>query len=259
MGVCGYRKLLLTTVIMCIAFMGFSQQKNWVFIMAGQSNMAGRGLVEAVDTIANSRIKTIDKDGKLIPAREPLHFYEPTMAGLDCGKSFAEALLPNVPEDVTIVMIPTAVGGSSIIKWLEDSVHRGVPLWTNFTEKVAMARKLGEIKGIIWHQGEADANAKGIPLYQGRLKLLFSRMRKSCHKKRLPILMGELGYFSKTVHEQFMTINRVMHEYAATDSQSAVVVTSDLEHKGDNLHFNSAGQRELGRRYAQLYLKKFNH
>jgi len=59
------------------------KKKTWVFILAGQSNMAGRGVVEAEDTITHPRIKTIDKNGNIILAKEPLHFYEPTMAGLD--------------------------------------------------------------------------------------------------------------------------------------------------------------------------------
>ena len=33
----------------------------------------------------------------------------------------------------------------------------------------------------------------------------------------------------------------------------AVVATGDLGHKGDNLHFNAAGQRAVGIRYAKAY------
>ena len=62
-----------------------SKKKVWVFILAGQSNMAGRGWVEPEDTLAEKRLLTIDKDGQLIIAKEPLHFYEPNLAGLDCG------------------------------------------------------------------------------------------------------------------------------------------------------------------------------
>ena len=41
----------------------------WIFIMAGQSNMAGRGFVEPEDTIPNKRILTINKDNKWIYAK----------------------------------------------------------------------------------------------------------------------------------------------------------------------------------------------
>ena len=58
--------------------------------MAGQSNMAGRGFVEPIDTLINTRILTINRQNKLIYAKEPLHFYEPHKKGLDLGMSFSK-------------------------------------------------------------------------------------------------------------------------------------------------------------------------
>ncbi|MGZ8553110.1 MAG: sialate O-acetylesterase, partial [Chitinophagaceae bacterium] len=77
-----------------------NKTKVWVFILAGQSNMAGRGLVEPEDTLAEKRLLTIDKDGQLITAKEPLHFYEPNLAGLDCGYSFGTTILKSVPRNI---------------------------------------------------------------------------------------------------------------------------------------------------------------
>ncbi|MGZ8539594.1 MAG: sialate O-acetylesterase, partial [Chitinophagaceae bacterium] len=113
-----------------------NKTKVWVFILAGQSNMAGRGLVEPEDTLAEKRLLTIDKDGQLITAKEPLHFYEPNLAGLDCGYSFGTTILKSVPRNISVLLIPTAVGGSSISQWLGDSVHRDVKLFSNFVEKL---------------------------------------------------------------------------------------------------------------------------
>src|SRR5690554_1837837 len=132
------------------------RENTWVFILAGQSNMAGRGLVEPQDTITSERIWSIDRKGELVVAKEPLHFYEPKMAGLDCGLSFGKALLDDIPDNVSVLLIPTAVGGSSISQWLGDSTHRDVQLFSNFLEKVEIAKKEGVIKGILWHQGESD-------------------------------------------------------------------------------------------------------
>src|SRR6187399_144272 len=74
------------------------KENVWVFIMAGQSNMAGRGAVEPEDTVPDKRILSINKDGGIIIAKEPLHFYEPERTGLDCGVSFAKALLKKTPD-----------------------------------------------------------------------------------------------------------------------------------------------------------------
>jgi hypothetical protein len=234
-----------------------AKKKVWVFVMAGQSNMAGRGQVEPEDTVANERILAINKAGELVLAKEPLNLNEPSMVGLDCGISFARTLLKFCPPDVSVLMLHTAVGGSSIQKWINDSVHRDVPLLSNFKARVERAKSFGEIKGILWHQGEADANAKGIPLYAERLDSLFGMFRQICGDKKLPILLGELGYFSKTSHEPFMEINRIMHEHAQHDKSSAVIVTKGLDHKGDQLHFNAEGQRSIGRMFAELYVSKW--
>ena len=73
------------------------KHNTWVFILAGQSNMAGRGRVEPQDTVPEGRILTINNSGELIVAKEPLHFYEPSLTGLDCGLSFGKALLEGIP------------------------------------------------------------------------------------------------------------------------------------------------------------------
>ncbi len=234
------------------------KKKLWVFVMAGQSNMAGRGQVEPEDTVTNSRILALNRNGELVLAKEPLNLHEPSMVGLDCGVSFARAMLEFCPPDVAILLVHTAVGGSSIRKWIDDSIHREVMLYSNFKKRMGEAKKFGIIKGIIWHQGEADANAKGLPEHPLQLEKLFGMMRKEAGNKKLPIVMGELGYFSKTVHEQFMQMNDVFRAFAATDKQTAVVSTKDLDHKGDYLHFNTAGQRELGKRYARAFAENFS-
>jgi len=232
------------------------KENLWVFIMAGQSNMAGRGIVEPEDTVTNKRIFSINKDGQMIIAKEPLHFYEPERTGLDCGLSFARALIAKIPDSVSVLIIPTAVGGSSIIQWLGDSIFRNVKLFSNFAEKVGIAKKNGVIKGILWHQGESDANEINIPLHKQRLHALFSKFRAEVGNNELPILLGELGSFSNNPAD-FSLINKAIHDYAAGDKNSRVISTSDLKDKGDHLHFDSEGQRTMGKRFAEAYLKMF--
>ncbi len=227
----------------------------WVYILAGQSNMAGRGKVEPLDTIPDSRIFTINKEGKLILAKEPLHFYEPTMTGLDCGLSFGKELLKHVPDSISILVIPTAVGGSSIGQWINDSTFRNVTLLTNFKEKIEIGKKYGTIKGILWHQGENDATAQEtIEIYDKQLQKLFSLFRNEINKSELPILIGELGSFSKT-DDNWQAINSKIEKYIKTDTNSYLIKTNDLKDKGDKIHFNSEGQREIGKRFAKKYIE----
>lgn len=231
-----------------------NKENIWVFIMAGQSNMAGRGLVEPQDTISNKRILTIDKSGQLIIAKEPLHFYEPERTGLDCGLSFAKTLLKKIPDTITILMIPTAVGGSSVRQWLADSLYRNVKLFSNFKAKAELAKQYGTIKGILWHQGESDANEKDIPMHEQRITELFSKFRAVAGNIDLPVFIGELGSFSVN-KTNFSLLNETLRNYSATDKNSFLISTEDLKDKGDSLHFDSKGQRLMGKRFANAYLK----
>lgn len=231
------------------------KENVWVFLMAGQSNMAGRGIVEPQDTMADKRILSIDGTGKLVYAKEPLHFYEPTRTGLDCGLSFGKTLLGQIPANITILILPTAIGGSAIRQWLGDSSYRGVNLMTNFREKVAIGKQYGEIKGLLWHQGESDANKERTPVYKDRLTELFTTFRKIIGDEKLPVFIGELGSYSNNKNE-WLQINKIIHAYAAEDKLATVIKTDDLSHVGDTVHFNSAGQRMMGERFAHAYLGK---
>lgn len=256
------RKILWAIIIFIGLYACKSSQQNvnsikgqtWVFIMAGQSNMAGRGIVETQDTLINERILTINKDYQIIKAKEPIHFYEPNLKGLDCGLSFAQTLLKRVDKSVTILIIPTAVGGSSTRQWLGDSVYRNVQLLMNFRQKMELAKTQGIVKGILWHQGESDANTRGIPLYKDNLKKLFGIFRGYANNEKLPILIGELGSYSKTPNE-WNTINEIIRQYVASNENTYLISTNDLKHKGDFIHFNSEGQRLMGQRMAEAYLK----
>jgi hypothetical protein len=231
------------------------KENTWVFILAGQSNMAGRGFVEPQDTLPVERIITINKTGHIVIAKEPLHFYEPSMTGLDCGLSFGKSLLKDIPDSITILLIPTAVGGSSISQWVGDSTHRNVRLLSNFSEKVDIAKKYGIVQAVLWHQGENDANGKDVALYKERLQKLIVKFRAIIDNKNLPILIGELGSYSDD-SKFWSLINEQIESYSSTDSNTVFITTKDLKDKGDKVHFNSIGQRLLGQRFASAYLAK---
>lgn len=228
------------------------KENIWVFLMAGQSNMAGRGTIEAQDLITNDRILTINQYNSWIIAKEPLHFYE--SGGLDCGMSFAREMLKHVPDSITIAMIPCAVGGSSVFKWLNDEEHRGVKLLSNFEQKVELSKSKGVIKGILWHQGESNAKTNDIPNYKNALLELFNKFRTSIENNDLPIILGEIGRFAEPEEKAgyFEQINQIIRAVAAENNNLYHVSSEGLEHKGDHLHFNSEAQRELGRRYAAV-------
>ena len=165
-------------------------------------------------------------------------------------------MIKKIPDSISVLMIPVAIGGSSISQWLGDSLYRNVKLFSNFKEKVELANRYGIIKGILWHQGESDANERNIPKYEERLAVLFSKFRETIGSNNLPVLMGELGSYSNNKNN-WLLINQSIHNYSAKDKYTTVISTSDLQHKGDTVHFNSKGQRMMGKRLAEAYLSNF--
>ncbi len=232
------------------------RENLWVFILAGQSNMAGRGQVEPQDTLPNPRVLTINQQGEIVIAKSPLHFYEPSRTGLDLGHRFGNVMAEHLPDSISLLIVPTAVGGSRIAQWLGDDEFRGVRLLTNFRQKVELANSVGTTKAVLWHQGESDSNKRDIPMYRQRLTELFTRFREYAGDHQLPVILGELGLHDKNA-ENRSRINEVIHNYAGDDSRSAVIPTTDLSHVGDSTHFNSEALRTMGERYAEIYLNHF--
>jgi hypothetical protein len=233
-----------------------AKENLWVFILAGQSNMAGRGLVEPQDTIPNPRVLSINEKGEIIIAKSPLHFNEPVRTGLDLGHRFGNVIAEHLPDSISVLIVPTAVGATPISFWLEDRERRGIRLLTNFREKTELAKSVGTIKAILWHQGEGDSNERGIPLYKGRMTELFTKFREFAGDNELPIVLGELGLHDKNAQNR-SRINEIIYDYAASDTRSAVIKTTDLSHIGDSTHYNSESLRLMGERYAEAYLQHF--
>jgi len=226
----------------------------WVFIMAGQSNMAGRAAIEPLDTLTNERILTINAKGEMILAKEPLHFYEPGLQGLDAGFSFASSLIKSIPASASILLIPASIGGSSINQWLGDSLRRGIRLLSNFKSKIQLGERYGVIKGILWHQGESDVKRNGENDYQKKLFIIHNQFRKYAHNRKLPIVTGGIGLFLKdSLGQQY--INEVIYANAAGNKNTYLIQTDDFEHKGDKLHFNSSAQRLMGERMANKFIE----
>ena len=228
------------------------KENFWIFILAGQSNMAGSGFVEPQDTIPSPRILTLNKKNQWVLAKEPLHYLEPGNMGLDCGLSFGKAILDNINDSIFIGLVPCAVGGTSVGQWLEDSVHRGVKLLSTFARAVAIASKVGTIKGVLWHQGENNSTKQGFVNYIQNLTQLFFNFRVICENDSLPILAGELGSFVNVAGggSYADSVNLALKRISESDKNLFVINTEDLSHDGGFLHFDSRSLRLLGLRFA---------
>jgi hypothetical protein len=232
-----------------------AKENFYIFFMAGQSNMAGRGIVQGSDTVPSSQVLMLDKNNEWVYAKEPLHFYEPGRTGLDCGLSFGKELAKKYPKDITIGLVPCAVGGSSIQHWLGDSTYRNVKLYSNLLKKADIASQAGTIKGMIWHQGESNANVNSYKNYRQHLETFFARVRKDLGYAEMPIYAGELASFlSRKQNPKTDAINADLHAMEKDFANFYVINTQDFTPKSDSIHFDSKSQRLMGIRFAQKVL-----
>ncbi|MES1197751.1 MAG: sialate O-acetylesterase [Chitinophagaceae bacterium] len=228
------------------------KENFYIFILAGQSNMAGRGFVQPADTVSSINVLTLGKDNEWLYAKEPLHYYEPTRTGLDCGLSFGKTISKLYGKNITIGIVPCAIGGSSIEQWLGDSTYRNVTLYSNLLKKAKVASQYGTIRGILWHQGESNATASSYKNYKKKLQSFIQKLRNDLGNAYLPFYAGELASFlNKATYTAADSVNRDLHILSETMNKMFIINTSDLTSLKDTLHFDSRSQRLMGKRFAR--------
>lgn len=227
-----------------------------LYFLVGQSNMAGRGTVEAQDKVPLPRVLMLNKAGEWVPAIDPLHF-DKTAAGVGIGRSFAKIVAEASP-GVTIGLIPGAVGGSPIDAWQPGFYYQPTQShpWDDALARAKIALRSGTLKGILWHQGESDSNKEMAPAYEAKLHDLIARMRAELNAPKVPFIVGQLGKFEGSPWNEFKTkVDQVHQDLPKKVPNTAFVSAEGLSDKGDKTHFNSASYREFGKRYAEAYLK----
>jgi hypothetical protein len=241
-------KLLLLFASLC-ASLGLAADPSdlQLFLLIGQSNMAGRGKVEPQDRAPIPRVFMLTKEMTWAPAVDPMHFDKPDIAGVGLGRSFATTLLTANPS-VRIGLIPAAFGGTSLDQW-----KVGGDLYNDAIKRARQAMKAGKLRAILWHQGEADSGKEElVKSYRERFAAMMGRLRADLNAPEVPVVVGQLGEFyegalAKPLNEQLALVPFAV-------PHSAFVSSAGMVHKGDKVHFDAPSQHELGRRYALAFL-----
>lgn len=251
-------------VILGLSFAGLAQasdpaalpprERFHLYLLVGQSNMAGRGTVDDEGRAPHPRVLMLDKHGAWVPAVDPLHFDKP-VAGVGLGKTFG-TLLAQADESITIGLIPCAVGGSPIDSW-QPGVHYAPTdshPWDDAMRRAHAALRAGVLKGILWHQGESDATAALAESYESKLHDLIARLRKELEAPHAFFVAGQLGQFPDAPwDEPHKIVDQAHRRLPERVPHTAFVSSEGLRHKGDKVHFDTPSYRELGRRYAEAY------
>ncbi len=225
-----------------------------LYLLIGQSNMAGRGTIEAPDKIATPRVLKFTKENSWVPALDPLHF-DKSVAGVGLGTTFGKVMAEADPQ-VTIGLVPCAVGGTPLSRWQKDG-----DLYKQAVVRIKAAMKDGTLKGVLWHQGESDSGSQTTAQNYGeRLAQMVKDLRTELDAPDVPFVAGKLGEFLKRDSKPgqpsyWPVVNEQLDMLPSRVSAAAVVSSQDLKHKGDVVHFDAASLREFGKRYAAAMQK----
>jgi len=228
----------------------------YLYLLIGQSNMAGRGKIECVDTTAHPRVFVLNQNYEWKPGQEPLHFDKPKLVGVGPGLAFGKAIADAYP-DATIGLIPCAVGGTSIVHWKKGEKHEQTQVfpYDDMLKRVRFAQNSGILKGVIWHQGEADSKPESFSTYEQDLINLIQKLRNELDVPNLPFVLGTVGDFVVNDNPYADSINKLIQSIPKKIEQSDFVLSEGLTDKGDDLHFDGQSARELGKKYARAMVK----
>jgi len=272
-----------------------SNKKIKVFILSGQSGMAGFGnsttLPDAMRK-GNNRILMFE-DGKWQPLR-PFNVYpEQLMKKFRLSEfsfgpeiSFAYAMAEAWPNE-TIGIVKQAAGGTGILAWnpnwtkeqadRTENAGRG-NLFKALTDKAnaACASRDCELMGFVWLQGARDMQFLDVAKeYLPNLEAMVDGVRKKVGAEDMPFLYVSHRPNAANIPDDLSDMVPKEIEgkspgamyvlKAQWDAQQAIpnakmVILRDLEKHPEDFHTNTAGLLELGRIFAEAYLdmpKKF--
>lgn len=226
-----------------------------VFLLLGQSNMAGFSKVQATDLEKDSRILVLGFDNNQELGRvadiwdtacPPLH--EAWAGAVGIGDWFGKTIIDRYPNGDKIGLIPCALSGQRIETFMKGEN-------TKYDWIVNRAKKAQEdggiIEGILFHQGESN---NGEPTWPSNVALLIKDLKSDLNLGDIPLLVGELLYSGgcsghNVLVKQVPTKVKNCHLISA---EGLVVDPTDVEW---NLHFSHDSEVELGKRYANKMIE----
>ena len=205
------------------------------------------------------------KKGNWYPAVPPL--CRPAN-GIGPADYFGRTMVANLPKNVRVGVVIVAVAGCKIELFEEanyQSYASNAPVWMKgiirtyngnpyqyLVDMAKLAQKDGVIKGILLHQGESNTGDQQWPT---KVKGVYDHLMKDLNLKaeEVPLLAGEV--VNADQKGQCAAMNKIIDELPKTIPNSYVISSAGCTAiPPDHLHFDPAGYRELGKRYAEKML-----
>lgn len=245
-----------------------------IVLCAGQSNMAGRGTLDAMFDMADSRVWQFGCDPataqaayyrKIFSGADPLHMAE----GIATGKtgpatSFARAYAASTPTNRRVLLIPLAEGGTALVGGSTPKWAPGNPGGTRYENAITQTNLAitaakaiypnSRVVGAIWVQGENDAiNNITQAVYAAALKSLIAgwRARITGAADMWFVMGGMVPEQIANFPVSYGAIVAAQQQVAAEVDKCAYVPgPTGFAATSDTIHYKSEGSRILGGRMA---------
>jgi len=245
-----------------------------LWITAGQSNMDGYG--KLVGTEPPSRmVHAFYFDDRWDTARDPLCWYNEAVDSIHWGErgpekrplaaardrrfrqagsgpavAFGKAIAART--GVPIGLVVCSHGGTSMEQWSPARCGEGgASLYGSLVRRVRAVG--GKVTGIIWYQGESDANTQAQPRYRQVMREFVASMRRDLGAPDLSFLYVQIGpfYAGNEIAPMWNAIQSDQLGIEADLAPAAMTSAIDLG-LDDAIHIDTVSQRRLGRRLAHL-------
>lgn len=248
--------MLLVMAVFCMFDVAAKDKGEYdVFLLIGQSNMAGRGYMIESDTLSNIEgVYILNKEGEVVPARNPLNQYSTVakpydMQQINPGLGFAQKMHAKTGRKILLVV--NARGGTSVSEWAPGNEE--TKFFSEAVRRTKEAMKYGELKAVLWHQGCADSSPNKREVYLERLENMVSNLREQLGDKKLYFVAGELGPWRASSPD----FNKMLQGIGDKIKYSDYVSSEGTVSRADDSdpHFSRESQIILGERYADKVLK----
>ena len=223
------------------------------FLLLGQSNMAGRGLLDEAIEVESSHIMVL-RNGRWQPFYRPV-VCDRAFSGSCLAEKFAELYAKKY--NVMVGLIPCADSGTSLDQWKPGGL-----LFDHAVAQAKLAQRSSTIAGVLWHQGESDCHPDLYSTYQPRFETVMNAFKKELDLYDVPFVLGELGDFlaecdhPRIKHlENYHFVNDALRRVAAENPMTAIASAEGLSANEDKLHFNAKSLYEFGIRYFEQFDK----
>jgi hypothetical protein len=240
-----------------------------LFILAGQSNMVGWAPIPDGEK-TDQRIYVFGKDYHWRIADHPIEdafnqvdmISENRIAGFGPAMDFAFASLDRHPQAV-IGLIPCAKNSSAIAQWQRNLSDQS--LYGSCLKRARAASPMGHISGILFLQGETDAQDPVLypqpepqPFDWSHLFTAFiTDFRNDLHEPELPVVFAQLG--PDPLSPDFPNWKIVQKQQSSIDLPMTAIITTDDLPVLDGVHFTADSYRTIGRRFADAYWDLVEH